>query len=84
LQSTKANIFYEKKRVTFEADSHRVTKEMFGVTGKCIEGYAKSVSFSKRSETIVELPVKKGEQGAEGLTDKLEIAEGIYVASSFN
>jgi hypothetical protein len=81
LQSTKANICYKKKRLTFEADGHRVTKEI-GVTGKRIEGHAKSVRLPKRSEIIVELPVEKREDGAEGLIDKLEIAEGIYVASS--
>jgi hypothetical protein len=40
LQSTKVNICYERRRVTLEADGHRVTKEMFGVTDKRIEGHA--------------------------------------------
>jgi hypothetical protein len=63
----------EKKRVTFQADGHRVTKEMFGVTDKSIEGHAKSVRLPKRSEVTVELPVDKGEDGAEGLIDILKL-----------
>jgi hypothetical protein len=55
---------------------------MFGVTDKGIEGHVKSMRLPKRSEIIVELPVKEGEDGAEGIIDKLEIAEGIFVASS--
>jgi hypothetical protein len=55
---------------------------MFGVTDKGIEGHVKSMSLPKRSEIIVELPIKEGEDGAEGIIDKLEIAEEIFVASS--
>jgi hypothetical protein len=73
LQRVKANISYASNKVTFEA-GHKVTKEMFGTTS--MEGH------TKRSEIIVELPVEKGEDGAKGIIDKLEVAEGMYVASS--
>jgi hypothetical protein len=55
---------------------------MFGVTDKGIEEHGRSLRLPKRSEIIVELPVEEGEDGAEGIIDKLEIAEGISVASS--
>jgi hypothetical protein len=47
-----------------------------------MEGHAKSVRLPKRSKVIVEMPVDKGEDGDEGPINKLEIAEGIYLASS--
>jgi hypothetical protein len=82
LQSTHANICYKKKRVTFEVDGHRVAKEMFSVTDKSVKEHPKSVRLPRRSEVIVKLPVEKGKDGVEGLIDKVEIKEGIYVASS--
>jgi hypothetical protein len=51
---------------------------MFGVT----EEHVRSVRLPKRQDVIVELPVGKREDGAEVLIDKLEIAEGIYIANS--
>jgi hypothetical protein len=82
LQRTKANISYVSNRVTFEADGHKVMKEMFSTTGKHMEGHAKSMSLPKGSEITVELPAEKGEEGAKGIIDKLQTAEGIHVASS--
>jgi hypothetical protein len=55
---------------------------MFGVISKGIEGHGRSLRLPKRSEIIVELPVEEGEDGAEGIIDKLEKAQGIFVASS--
>jgi hypothetical protein len=54
---------------------------MFGVIGRVIEGHAKSMKLPGRSQIIVQVPVE-GEDGAEGIIDKMEIAEGIYVANS--
>jgi hypothetical protein len=42
----------------------------------------KILTLPGRSEVIVKLKIENGEKKAEGLISKLEIAEGIYVASS--
>jgi hypothetical protein len=40
------------------------------------------VRVPERSETIVRIPVENGIKGAEGIVEKMEIAKGIYLASS--
>jgi hypothetical protein len=51
------------------------------VISRGIERHMKSVKLPGRSEVIVEVLVE-GEYGAEGIINKMEIAEGIYVANS--
>jgi hypothetical protein len=61
LQSTKANICYETKRITLEAVGYQVTREMIGVVA-----HQALAQLPKRAEVIVQLPVEKGE-GAQGV-----------------
>jgi hypothetical protein len=92
LQIRKANICYEKKRVTFQADGLWVTKGKFGVTDKQklthsvqIENGSKEVrtiTLPKRSETTVKLPVDCEVNQKEGLIEKCEIDTGMFVTNS--
>jgi hypothetical protein len=41
-----------------------------------------SLKVQRRSEVIVRIPVENGVEGAEGIIEKTEITEGIYLASS--
>jgi hypothetical protein len=82
LQKTRAKICYKSKTVTLIAKSQELTKKMLYVDRERKIENAKSLRLPKRSEVIVKVVVEDGEEGAEGVIDKLEIAEGIYLASS--
>jgi hypothetical protein len=53
--------------------------EVKGNTKKC---RICAVKIPRRSETIVKIPMENGIEGEEGIIEKTEITEGVYLASS--
>jgi hypothetical protein len=83
LQHTRAKECHDSKTVTFKK-SVEWTKKILG--NGIVQGTMemKKVTIPGRSEVIMKLPVENGTDGQEGIIDKSEIADGVYLASSLD
>jgi hypothetical protein len=83
LQNMKAQICYGNRTVKFKWKNHSFEKQL--ICHKEIgreDKEVRTITLKRRSETIVQVPVDCEDGQKEGLIEKREIKEGIYVASS--
>jgi hypothetical protein len=85
LQKMKAQICYGNNSVKFNGKHmcfEKVLVRKNQVRRQDRDSSIKTITLPKRSETIVKLPVEVDDNQKEGILDKCEIKEGIYVANS--
>lgn len=87
LQKTQAKICYETGTLTFRHKNVEVKKKLLSGTkgkGQLIERHRRveTITLPRRSEVIVKLPVAAGTSVTEGLLERKEILEGVYMAGS--
>jgi hypothetical protein len=75
-----AQICYASETLTFGAGSNKVRKPLSPTSaGSQTKGIRRLV-LPSRTELVVKLSVKGGTQIREGITEKQEIREGVYLA----
>jgi hypothetical protein len=81
LKNTQARICYDSNMVTFTTQGGKWTKNLGSPRTKETRGQS-TLKVPKRAEVIVRIPVEDGVGNAEGVIEKTEIAERVYLASS--
>jgi hypothetical protein len=84
LQDTRATICFKNNTVVFDTPEGEWTKMIGEISGNTKECRICTVKIPRRLETIVKMPVENGVlvEGVEGIIEKTEITEGVYLASS--
>ena len=81
-ENTGAQICYASGTLTFGTGSSKVSKTLLPLeTGSQTQG-VRRLALPRRTELMVRLPVKGGTHVREGVTEKLQIQEGIYLAGA--
>jgi hypothetical protein len=82
LQHTRARVCYDSNTVTFKSGCAEWAKKIMG--NDIVHGTMemRKLTLPGRSEVTVKLPVENSTDGQEGIINKSEIADGIYLASS--
>ena len=82
LENTGAQICYASGTLTFGTGSGKVSKTLLPMgAGSQTQG-VRRLALPSRTELMVRLPVNGGTHFREGVTEKLEIQEGIYLAGA--
>lgn len=85
LRQAQARICYRTRNLTFRYKGREVRKKLISSREESSELEGKNstvgmITLPKRSEVIVKLPVTAGSTVREGLVEKREIQEGVYMA----
>jgi hypothetical protein len=85
LQEMRAQICYRNNTVTFNGERFNAKKTLLSkaqLEKEKGEHAVRTITLQKRSETIVKIPVDTEEYQKEGLLEKCELTDGVFVASS--
>ena len=81
-ENTGAQICYASGTLTLGTGSSKVSKTLSPIgAGSQTQG-VRSLLLPSRTELMVKLPVKAGTHFREGVMEKLEIQEGLYLAGA--
>jgi len=82
LENTGAQICYASGTLTFGTGSSKVSKTLLPIDAGGQTQRVRRLALPSRTELMVRLPVKGRTHVREGITEKLEIQEGIYLAGA--
>ena len=82
LQHAGAQIFYASGTLTFGTGCSRVSKPLSPISAESQTKRIRRLVLPGRTELVVKLPVKDGTRIQEGVTEKQEIQEGVYLAGA--
>jgi len=82
LEHAGAQICYGTGTLTLGTGSRRISKGLSSIRTESESKGIRRLVLPSRTELVVRLPVKGGTTISEGITDKQEIQEGIYLAGA--
>jgi hypothetical protein len=82
LEYAGAQICYASGTLTFGTGSSKVSKTLSPINAGSRTKGVRRLALPSRTELVVRLPVKEGNHVREGVTEKLEIQEDIYLAGA--
>jgi transposase InsO family protein len=82
LEYAGAQICYTRGTLTFGAGRSKVSKALLPISTGSQTKKVSRLALPSRAELMVRLPVKEGTRIREGITEKREIQEGVYLAGA--
>jgi transposase InsO family protein len=82
LRATGAKICFKTNKVVFDTPEGEWTKAIGKEKGNIGSNRVCTVKIPRRSELITRIPVENGIEGAEGVIEKVELKEDVYLANA--